>query len=526
MKTADLYIRVSTDEQADKGYSQRDQQERLVRYCESHQIKVRNIILEDYSAKTFNRPEWTKLLVTLKKQKGKTDLVLFTKWDRFSRNAGDAYQMISQLQRLFIEPQAIEQPLDLSIPENKMMLAIYLAQPEVENDRRALNVFYGMRRAKKEGRYMGSAPLGYINRISEDGKKFIAPKPGEAEILAWAFEELARGIFNTEQIWKMARTKGLTRGSKNNFWVAVRNPVYCGKIFIPAFKDEPARLVQGVHQPIISEALFYDVQDILDGRKKKQRTKILVDDNLPLRGLLLCPRCGRQLTGSASKGSKNVYYHYYHCISSCGARFNAKAINSTILNEIKKYVKPLPELDTYKQVIKLALKQQTKFERTEARQINELIEAGYKKLAKGRELLLSGDLDSSDYKLAKSEIEQQIEVLERRLGTLSHQDKSIDELLNKGISRIANLDIAYEKGSVEEKRNIVGSIFPEKLIFDGHAYRTQRINSALELIGMISSGLEGQKKGTSHCFSDLSLEVIPLGLEPKTHTLKVYCSTN
>lgn len=29
MKVADLYIRVSTDEQADKGYSQRDQEERL-----------------------------------------------------------------------------------------------------------------------------------------------------------------------------------------------------------------------------------------------------------------------------------------------------------------------------------------------------------------------------------------------------------------------------------------------------------------------------------------------------------------
>lgn len=59
--------------------------------------------------------------------------------------------MINQLRDLNAEPQAIEQPLDLSIPENKMMLAFYLAAPEVENDRRALNVFYGMRRAKKKG---------------------------------------------------------------------------------------------------------------------------------------------------------------------------------------------------------------------------------------------------------------------------------------------------------------------------------------------------------------------------------------
>src|SRR5690606_11776356 len=107
-------------------------------------IHIREVIYEDHSAKTFNRPDWKRLLSLLRKHKNKVDLVLFTKWDRFSRNAGDAYQMISTLRRLGVEPQAVEQPLDLSIPENKMMLAFYLAAPEVENDRRSLNVFFGM----------------------------------------------------------------------------------------------------------------------------------------------------------------------------------------------------------------------------------------------------------------------------------------------------------------------------------------------------------------------------------------------
>ncbi|WP_170835646.1 recombinase family protein [Chryseobacterium wanjuense] len=104
-----------------KGYSQRDQEERLRRYCENYHIIIGEIIYEDYSAKAFNRPEWIKLLETLKKRSSKTNLLLFTKWDRFSRNAGDAYQMINLLKKYNVEPQAIEQPLDLSIPENKMM---------------------------------------------------------------------------------------------------------------------------------------------------------------------------------------------------------------------------------------------------------------------------------------------------------------------------------------------------------------------------------------------------------------------
>ena len=183
MKRACIYIRVSTDEQADKGYSQRDQEERLRKYCLNNDIAVDQIIYEDHSAKSFNRPEWSKMLTNLKAKCSKINLVIFTKWDRFSRNAGDAYQMINILNKLGVEPRAIDQPLDLSVPENKMMLAIYLAAPEVENDRRALNTFQGMRRARKEGRLMGVAPFGYINRSREDGKKFVALKELQASAM-------------------------------------------------------------------------------------------------------------------------------------------------------------------------------------------------------------------------------------------------------------------------------------------------------------------------------------------------------
>jgi len=188
MKIADLYIRVSTDEQADKGYSQRNQEEFLRKYCDINKISIRKVILEDHSAKTFNRSEWKKYLLELRKHKCQADFVLFLKWDRFSRNAGDAYQMINTLRKLGVEPQAIEQPLDLAVPENKMILAFYLAAPEVENDRRALNVIHGMRRARKEGRYMGLAPVGYVNKTDEAGKKLKSPIEPQANILRWAFK--------------------------------------------------------------------------------------------------------------------------------------------------------------------------------------------------------------------------------------------------------------------------------------------------------------------------------------------------
>ena len=68
-KKAFLYIRVSTDEQADKGYSLRHQEERLRSYCQFQNIEVVGLYKDDHSAKTFKRPAFQQLLTFLKKNK-------------------------------------------------------------------------------------------------------------------------------------------------------------------------------------------------------------------------------------------------------------------------------------------------------------------------------------------------------------------------------------------------------------------------------------------------------------------------
>ena len=76
--------------------------------------------------------------------------ILFIKWDRFSRNIEFAYQMIGILRGINVQPMAIVQPIDFKIPESTVMLAVYLAVPESENTRRALNTLTGMRWAIKK----------------------------------------------------------------------------------------------------------------------------------------------------------------------------------------------------------------------------------------------------------------------------------------------------------------------------------------------------------------------------------------
>jgi DNA invertase Pin-like site-specific DNA recombinase/YHS domain-containing protein len=405
-RVAFLYIRVSTDEQADRGFSQRDQAQRLHDYCERNNIKVGRVIFEDFSAKTFKRrPEWMKMLAELKSTKGKLcEMVLFTKWDRFSRNTANAYNMIDVLQALNIEPNAIDQFLDLKIPESRIMLAVYIAQAEADNLRRGLNVVVGMRRGKVEGRWMGKAPAGYVNKIRDNKTKYIEIIEPEASHLKWAFETLAQGVFRTEAVWRFARSRGM-KITRNSFWVCIRNPVYCGKIIVPADEHNEMYLADGKHSPIISEKLFWAVQDVLNGRKKVQKFNFEVPEDLVLRGFLYCPVCGKQLTGSASKG-RHAYYTYYHCKSPCKARYNANGINNEFEKDLRSFIPKPGMAELFKEIIcDVTMGDMQNFEMERKRLIIEISDQN-NNLTKLRTLLLSEDIDLQDYKIMKSQCEE------------------------------------------------------------------------------------------------------------------------
>ena len=114
--------------------------------------------------------------------------------------------------------------------------------------------------------------------------------------------------------------------------------MYCGKIFIKSYKDEEACLVDATHESLISESLSYKVQKVLSEKTWEERPqgKVIANNHFPLRGFLQCPKCGGHITGSGSKGNKNVYY-YYLCNSKCRYRYNSDLINSTFEKELKKF---------------------------------------------------------------------------------------------------------------------------------------------------------------------------------------------
>jgi site-specific DNA recombinase len=224
------------------------------------------------------------------------------------------------------------------------------------------------------------------------------------------------------------------------------------------------------------------------------RTKMAVDPAFPLRGYLLCPHCGKQLTASTSKG-RNQYYSYYHCNAACGFRHTASEVNDMAAQEISRYVKPLPALKLYKERIVSIYKEETQQQRTEIKDLELQLEDAHKRLTKARDLLLSGDIEPDDYRTIKSETDSRINRMEARLTACAGNTVNIEPLLDSAISNLSQLDKLYSQGTVNQQRKIIGSIFPEKLTFDGNGFRTARVNQAIVLMLLITNKIEGIKKG-------------------------------
>ena len=79
---------------------------------------------------------------------------------------------------------------------------------------------------------------------------------------------------------------------------------------------------------------------------------------------------------------------------------------------------------------------------------------------------------------------------------------------------LANLGEILDTASLEDKINIIGLMFPNKIEFDGNEYRTNSYNKVLDVIYQETSYLLGTKKekAEKNCFSSAS--VPRPGVEP------------
>ncbi len=201
------------------------------------------------------------------------------------------------------------------------------------------------------------------------------------------------------------------------------------------------------------------------------------------------------LCWSASKG-RNGYYYYYHCSSACGCRYKAEIVNDAFETQLQQFTIKPEYAELFKKVIIDTYKSQNQTKDDYSRLVKDIDDEN-NKVKKARELLLCGDIDGADYKIIKSESERKIEILEAKLSeVIGSQNAFIDivPLVNTAINRLTLPDTIYCQSETYEKRELIGSMYPEKFTFEDLQHRTAKSGDLYSFIYLINSELEKKKE--------------------------------
>lgn len=312
-----IYIRVSTQEQANEGYSIGEQQIRLKKYCEAHDWILEEVYIDPgYSGANTDRPALQKLLRDI--PSGRFDTVLVYKLDRLSRSQKDTMLLIEdQFLAHGIDFISMSENFDTGTPFGRAMIGLLSVFAQLERDQIHERMGMGKEARAKEGKWAGGStvPVGYTYTDN-----MLCVNDYEAMQVREVFELFLKGVpYNT--IAKHLNEKGYTysgRAGHVGQWDPKRikyvlsNRLYIGYI---RHHDE---WYSGTHQPIIDEETFNKAQLLLGKRsaenavfKRKTRGQTSF-----LGGLLYCRQCGARYaknTGKRWKGSEPPYY--YSCYS-------------------------------------------------------------------------------------------------------------------------------------------------------------------------------------------------------------------
>lgn len=122
---------------------------------------------------------------------------------------------------------------------------------------------------------------------------------------------------------------------------------------------------------------------------------------------------------------------------------------------------------------------------------------------------------------------EHIEHLKYQIGSLRMSaDLKMREKVTYFINLISNLGKIFQSAACEVKSKLLGSMFPEKLLFDGKNYRTHSFSGMLNLIFKETKYLQGNKKESDSKNRSQNQLGCDVGLEPTTPRTTIWCSTN
>ncbi len=462
MKTGIAYLRISNDRQSN--HSIAGQQMMVQGWCERNDVEIVDVFKDEgFSARNFDRPDFKRLYRFIEKHHRTVDHLIVFAFDRFSRDAGEAIVAIKKLQRQFaIKVVSVSEGVtfDADDPGSFFYAGLMLLKGEDEIIRNKVRINLGIYTAKKKhGRYLGAAPFGYRNEKDEHRKPIIVPDSQKAEIVKVIYRQFLTDV-PIYLIRKQIVQLGFKLQGNSAVHRILQNPVYCGFLRVKAYREYPEELVKGIHEPIIDEPTWQQVQD----RFKPRRPHAQASTDLPLRGVLRC-HCGLYLTGAASRGKGGSYYFYYKCkISGHNNTSSAKAHMQfdAILRQLR-----LPSQLT--RAIENASFQLFEGKLKAQRQLLKLKTSDYNatlnKLRSVEEKFINDQMSYETYSHWHSDLSNHSNALKQEIDKLSSNQHTLFDRFSKQIRRLGSVLDLYRRAGLTQKHQIVKLLFNNCLTY-------------------------------------------------------------
>ena len=120
-----VYVRVSTEDQRDNGYSIDSQLRMIKEYCEKNNYDIIDVYNDaGHSGKDLMRPEMQRLLKDVKSHKIET--IVAIKVDRLTRNNYDGFWLLNYCEEYYVKIELILEPYDVTTVNGEMIFGMNL----------------------------------------------------------------------------------------------------------------------------------------------------------------------------------------------------------------------------------------------------------------------------------------------------------------------------------------------------------------------------------------------------------------
>lgn len=448
------YIRVSTDQQAEEGYSIDIQKEKLDLYTKAlfsekgKEAAYLEYVDDGYSGGSIDRPAMQKLISDILSgdPSNKPTHVFVMKLDRLSRSQKDTLYLIEDI---FIPNNvafvSMNESFDTSTPFGRAVVGILSVFAQLERENIYERCRSGLERRAQLGYITGGrAPLGYTYCKEDD---MIYPNE-QADTVRSLFKRYIDG----ESATKLTIEFGFSRTTETVRILSSR--VYIGEI---KFSGE---WFQGVHQPIIDKETFNTAQALLEQRKgtcgSNKASDLLV-------GLLRCGECGSKLFISRRTNKSNGQtYKVLVCQAHRGAHKKIMERMGETVPECHASFKGMSYQKVEEAVLSLVFERAKNVtadetvEREDPDKILNALKTRREGLAKklGRLYNLYAEADDDVLLNTINGVKEEITLVDKRIA-LEEKSRAVSVTISNMRERLVTLENCWPSMSFEDRRSVL-----------------------------------------------------------------------